>query len=146
MTSIDPRLPVSGMKLIEPSTLKMEKDTSGDFEKMKAHWSAQAAKAPAGQPVTISAENETARSAGAKTKVDTQILAQLDSDGAITRFLEYMSKTPEERWQEQWLKSKCLTKEQFDALPPEEQQALVDEMTEELKQKLADKAREETAA
>ncbi len=93
----------------------------------------------------MSADAQAARDAGAKTKVDTQILAQSDSEKAVAEFLDYMSKTPEERWHEQWLQSKGLTEEEFKALSPEEQQALMDEMTEDIKQKTAEKAAEDAA-
>ena len=49
-----------------------------------------------------------------------------------------MAKTPEERYFESFLKSKGMTKEEFEALPPEEQQALVTEFKEAVKQRVAD--------
>lgn len=54
-------------------------------------------------------------------------------------FLAYMKKTPVERWVENWLKSRGLTKEEFDALPPEEHEALAREMAEELKKATQEK-------
>ena len=57
---------------------------------------------------------------------------------AIQAFLDYMAKTPEERYFESFLKSKGMTKEEFEALPPEEQQALVTEFKEAVKQRVAD--------
>lgn len=38
-----------------------------------------------------------------------------------------------ERWIESWLKAHGLTKEEFDALPPEKHDALAKEMAEDLK-------------
>jgi hypothetical protein len=43
-------------------------------------------------------------------------------------FLAYMKKSPVERWVESWLKARGLTKEEFDALPPTEREALAREM------------------
>lgn len=88
----------------------------------------------------LTSDAQAARDAGAKTKVNTQMLGQLDSEKAVATFLEFMSKSPEERWQEQWLKSKGLSKEEFEALPLDEQQALIDEMAEDIKQKALEKA------
>ena len=48
-------------------------------------------------------------------------------------FLAYMKKSPVERWIESWLKARGLTKEEFDALPPAEHEALAKEMAEDLK-------------
>jgi hypothetical protein len=54
-------------------------------------------------------------------------------------FLAYMKKTPVERWVESWLKSKGLTKEEFDNLPPQEHDALAKEMAEDLKKAVQEK-------
>jgi hypothetical protein len=54
-------------------------------------------------------------------------------------FLAYMKKTPAERWVESWLASKGLTKEEFDALPPNQHDALAKEMAEDLKKAMRDK-------
>ena len=54
-------------------------------------------------------------------------------------FLTYMKKTPVERWVESWLASRGLTKEEFNALPQNQHDALAKEMAEDLKQALRDK-------
>ena len=48
-------------------------------------------------------------------------------------FLSYMRKSPVERWVESWLAARGLTKEEFDALPPDQHEALAKEMAEDLK-------------
>ena len=48
-------------------------------------------------------------------------------------FLAYVKKSPVERWIENWLKAHGLTKEEFDALPPDKHDALAKEMAEDLK-------------
>lgn len=48
-------------------------------------------------------------------------------------FLAYMKKSPVERWVESWLAARGLTKVAFDALPPEEREALAKKMAEDLK-------------
>ena len=48
-------------------------------------------------------------------------------------FLAYMKKSPVERWIESWLKAHGLTKDEFDALPPDQHEALAKEMAEDLK-------------
>lgn len=100
----------------------------------------------AGNIAFMSAEAQAARDAGAKTNVNTQLIGQAgDEGGAVAEFLEFMSKTPEERWHEQWLRSKGITEEEFNAMSADEKQALIDEMTEELKQQALDKAKEAAA-
>lgn len=54
-------------------------------------------------------------------------------------FLAYVKKSPVERWIETWLKARGLTKEAFDALPPDEQEALAKEMAEDLKRAVREK-------
>lgn len=52
------------------------------------------------------------------------------------QFLEYMHKSPQERWQEAWLKQHGYTKEQFDELSAEKKQALMDQMARDLKEQM----------
>ncbi|HWA49171.1 MAG TPA: hypothetical protein VG742_12900 [Dongiaceae bacterium] len=54
-------------------------------------------------------------------------------------FLAYMKKTPAERWVESWLAARGLTKEEFEALPPKEHEALAKEMAEDLKEAMQQK-------
>lgn len=72
----------------------------------------------------------------AKTLFNTQQIAQDNKESteikpnlyetAVESFQEYMEQTPEERWFEKFLKEQGLTKEEFDALSPEDQQALLE--------------------
>ena len=55
---------------------------------------------------------------------------------AAEQFMEYMSKTPQQHWQEAWLKQHGLTEEQFAALPPEKRQALTDQMARDMKDQM----------
>ena len=76
------------------------------------------------------------------------VSAEEDEDeqsAAVEKFLEYMSKTPEERYFEAFLKSKGMTQEDFDALSPEDQQALVEEFREAVKQRVAETSAEKVA-
>lgn len=43
-----------------------------------------------------------------------------DEGTVLREFMDYMKKTPAERWYEQFLKEEGLTKEELEALPPEE--------------------------
>lgn len=60
---------------------------------------------------------------------------------AVTAFLEFMDKTPEEHAFEAFLGSKGMTQEEFEALPESEKQALIEEFKERLKRQVE----EETA-
>lgn len=64
---------------------------------------------------------------------------------AVRAFLEYMSKTPEERYFDAFLKSKGMTQEEFDALPVEEKQALMQEFQETIKQRVENDTTEKLA-
>lgn len=81
---------------------------------------------------------QTQASGTEKSTASDPLAASAETQGSDARqqFLDYMSKSPEERWQEQWLSSHGLSKEAFDALPPDEKQALADKMAEEFKQHL----------
>ncbi len=91
------------------------------------------------------------RSKQAHTEFLAQQIAQGDSDadkvaagsgsGAAAAFLDYMSKTPEERFFDAFLKEKGLTQEEFEKLPPKERADLMTEF----KQELEDKALESVA-
>jgi hypothetical protein len=61
------------------------------------------------------------------------------SDSA-QEFLDYMKKTPEQRLQEAWLKAHGVTPEQFEAMSPEEQQKLLEQMREDIKAKMKEDA------
>ena len=68
-----------------------------------------------------------------------------ETSAAVRTFLEYMAKTPEERYFEAFLKSKGMTQEEFDALDPEDKEALVEEFEDAVKQRVAEKNAEELA-
>lgn len=51
-------------------------------------------------------------------------------------FLEYMNKTPEQRWKEAWLKQHGLTEKEFEALSAEKKQALMDQMAQDMKEQV----------
>lgn len=93
------------------------------------------------------------RSKQAHTEFVTQQIAQGDEVAgtqskatggemsAAEAFLDYMSKTPEQRFFDAFLREKGLTQEEFDKLPPEERTDLMTEF----EQKLEDKALESVA-
>lgn len=64
---------------------------------------------------------------------------------AVQAFLDYMSKTPEERYFDAFLKSKGMTQEEFDALPTDEKQALMQEFQETIKQRVENDTTEKLA-
>lgn len=65
--------------------------------------------------------------------------------GAVTAFLEYMAKSPEERFFESFLKARGMTQEEFESLPPEQQKALLKEFQEYVKQQVENEAAEQVA-
>ncbi len=84
---------------------------------------------------------------GAARAADPAVAAEdeEESSGAVRAFLEYMSKSPEERYLDSFLRSKGLTQEDFDAMSPEDQKALLQEFREFVKQKVAEKSNEALA-
>ena len=66
---------------------------------------------------------------------------EAESSSAVEEFREFMEMTPEERYIAQALAQKGYTQEEFDALPPEEQQKILEEIKEEYRQKLEEEAK-----
>jgi hypothetical protein len=58
----------------------------------------------------------------------------------VEEFRDYMSKTPEQRMQENWLRAHGITPEEFAAMSPEEQLKLMDQMRAEIENKLKERA------
>lgn len=55
---------------------------------------------------------------------------------AVAKFREFMSQSPKERMLNLWLKQHGISKEEFEQMSPKEQQALIRQMEQELKQKM----------
>lgn len=77
----------------------------------------------------------------ARTEFLAQQIAQGDGEtgetapagDAANKFLDYMSKSPEERYMEAFLAKKGLTQEQFEQLPPDQRASLLQEFAKEFK-------------
>lgn len=88
------------------------------------------------------------KSKQARTAFLAQQIGQDDSSatssgtGAAAEFLDFMSKTPEERFFAAFLKGKGLTEEEFEKLPPEERTDLMTEFKQELKDKALESVEE----
>jgi hypothetical protein len=54
---------------------------------------------------------------------------------------DYLAMSDAERFQMAWLKNRGMSKEEFDALPPEEKQKLMEEMQEDMRKQQEEKAR-----
>ena len=59
--------------------------------------------------------------------------------GAAAAFKEYMSKPLAEKMLDAWLGKHGMTREDFEALPPAEQQKILDQMKQELEAEMKDK-------
>lgn len=55
---------------------------------------------------------------------------------AADEFLEYMKMTPAERLQDSWLRAHGISKEEFDAMSPEEQQKILAQMKQDIEEKM----------
>ncbi len=60
---------------------------------------------------------------------------------AINDFLAYMKKSLAERMEEAWLKQHNMTREQFEALPPEEKKKVAEEMRADIEEKIKEMAK-----
>ncbi|WP_047228340.1 hypothetical protein GKKCFE_05110 [Pseudomonas sp. E141] len=80
----------------------------------------------------------------AKTRVQLQTVASSASDeakaqgsSALDAFKDYMSKTPEERLRDSILEEMGITQEEFEAMPPEKQLAVSQEIAQRMQDKTA---------
>jgi hypothetical protein len=80
------------------------------------------------------------------TNATTSAASLASKDDAVAEFMQYMAKSPAERMQEAWLAQHGYTKEQFDALPPEKKQALIEQMKQEIEEKLKEQAKQNPGA
>jgi len=91
--------------------------------------------------VAGNAQADNVNAAFAKTRVMLQASASSTGTAAKTsatdEFKDYMSKSPAQRIREQLLKEMGLTEDDFNAMPPEKQQAITDQITALMQQKEA---------
>lgn len=97
-----------------------------------------------------SAGKQEQQAENAKTLFLTQKIAQLDTEqdtssdiqskDATQEFLDYMSKTPEERWYDALLAQEGHTEESLAALSPEDRMKVIEKIKEEIEKRFADKA------
>ena len=96
------------------------------------------------QVSAAAAINDNVDEAFAKTRVQLQTLASSASDAAkalggsaTAEFKDYMSKTPEERLRDSILEEMGITEEEFEAMPPEKQMAVSQEIAQRMQDKSA---------
>lgn len=63
----------------------------------------------------------------------------------VNSFMNFVQKTPEQRFQDAWLSRHGITREEFDAMTPEEKQKLLDEMKQEMDAQMKEKLKEKNA-
>ncbi|MCL6700573.1 hypothetical protein [Pseudomonas sp. T1.Ur] len=76
----------------------------------------------------------------AKTRVQLQTAASSaseDASAALAEFKDYMSKTPEERLRDSILEEMGITEEEYEAMPPEKQLAVGQEIAQRMQDKTA---------
>lgn len=94
--------------------------------------------------LTLQAQEVAQKTAGASLP-DTGPENLDNETGAVKAFLDYMAKSPEERYFEAFLKSRGMTAEEFEAMSPSEQQGLLKDFEDTLKQRLGDATAERIA-
>jgi hypothetical protein len=167
MTSITGGAPfvASGLRQLDSRNVRLNGLSDEEVQEVRA--GIEALKAASGlqaPQVVWPADDESATPAqigGAVVAAETGFRAQQiaqESDGvtavaddeeeeskAVQAFLDYMSKTPEERYFEAFLKSKGMTQEEYDALPVEDKKALMKEFEEFVKQSVENNSAEKVA-
>jgi hypothetical protein len=81
----------------------------------------------------LNAENP---SSSNKTSSDALASISKSKYDAVKEFQDYMKMTPGERMQYAWLKQHGISKEEFDAMPADEKQKLMEQMKREIEEKI----------
>ncbi|NVZ61159.1 hypothetical protein HX867_03590 [Pseudomonas gingeri] len=105
---------------------KVADNVNAAFAKTRVHLQAKVPDVAAA--ATMTATPPTTRTAPTATSNDSD---------AMKEFKDYMSKSPVERLREQMLKEQGLTEESFNALPPEQQQAINNKIAERIKEQFS---------
>jgi predicted flavoprotein YhiN len=95
---------------------------------------------PAGDFAAIVSGGVSAAQSASTAPKSEATVASVAEKSPAQEFLDYMKKTPEERMQEAWLRAHGIDPEDFEAMPPEKKQALMDEMKEDIEAKLKEAA------
>jgi hypothetical protein len=145
MTHIDPAyalLPGS-LKLLDSSKLdaaevfKLNSKAKPDYAALRAAplfrspWQEKQA------AISLHAQELAQKTAGAGL-ADTGPENLDNESAAVKAFLDYMAKAPEERYFEAFLKSRGMTADDFEAMSPKEQQGMLKEFEDTLKQRLGE--------
>ncbi len=80
---------------------------------------------------------EEVKTAVVETVAEAKEQARMKSEEAKQKFLDYMSKTPEERYYEAILREMGLTKEELEALPPDERAKVEEKIKDEITKRMA---------
>jgi hypothetical protein len=104
-------------------------------------------------PAVSAVSSQAALDAGAKTRTDTQILGQQDiadrqraqSEAAIKRFMDYQSKSTEEKMRDQILASMGLTEDDLKNMSPEEREKVEAKIAQIIKEKMEEQREKEAA-
>lgn len=78
-----------------------------------------------------------------KQTINNQTLSPVDETEKTPaqQLKDYLAMSDAERFQMAWLKNRGMSKEEFDALPPEEKQKLMEEMQEDMRKQQEEKVR-----
>lgn len=147
MTTINTGIPLdqAGVKAIDMSKVKRVEFS----EEQKARIEEIIASAPDPKFAYIAelfSAEQLQRNEQARTAYNAQAIAQDQSTESSAsasaeqtteeKFLEFMELTPEERYFDMFLKERGMTQEEFDALPPEQQEKIAEEIRQEIREKV----------
>lgn len=116
---------ISGVNFLAAANLKSKDDkaNTGIFTDMLSNGASSSDAAGLAAP---------AKAPSASSVADTS----KPKESASEKFMEYMKQTPEERMVTAWLASHGIDKEKFDAMTPEDQQAVMAQMKQEMQDRM----------
>lgn len=86
----------------------------------------------------IGALGSSAGKAGAQSSASKPTAADKNND-AVQQFIDYMSESPMQRMIDAWLKAHHLTEKDLESMPPEKRDAILKQMTADIKNEMKQK-------
>ncbi len=83
---------------------------------------------------------KTSNNAKLPASSETRASPQVD-DAALQELIDYFFESPAQRIVDNWLRAHNITKEQFNAMPPEQQESIRRQIADEIKKRTEDRAK-----
>jgi len=136
---------LNGNKLEGDSLFRFEVEARADYAARRSDPLFESLRQAKQAALTVQTQETAQKTLGATLAAAAESQDLDNESGAVKAFLDYMAKSPEERYFEAFLSARGLTAEDYEAMSPKEQQGLLSEFEEALKRRLGDATAERIA-